>query len=124
MITHPRLKIFATVGADKFLRIYTYDRQSIPLQDKRRGTLINTIELSNVSRSCDFSPDGRYFVVGYDKGVFEVFQNYDNEGAFFQLECVKLFDLNREFPVQCIRFTPDGRFLVITCNKDIVVFNC
>jgi hypothetical protein len=25
--------------------------------------------------------------------------------------------------VQCIRFTPDGRFLVITCNKDIVVFN-
>jgi WD40 repeat protein len=26
MITHPRLKIFATVGADKFLRIYTYDR--------------------------------------------------------------------------------------------------
>jgi hypothetical protein len=52
-----------------------------------------------------------------------VFQVYDNEGAFFQLECVKLFDLNREFPVQCIRFTPDGRFLVITCNKDIVVFN-
>jgi WD40 repeat protein len=93
------------------------------VQDKRRGTLINTIELSHVSRSCDFSPDARFFVVGYDKGIFEVFHVYDNDGTFFQLECVKLFDLNRDHAVSCLRFTPDGRFLIITCNKDIVVFN-
>ncbi len=68
---------------DKFLRIYTYDKNSLTVADKRKGSLINTIELSNVSRSCEFSPDGRYFVVGYDKGIFEVFQVYDNEGSFF-----------------------------------------
>jgi len=81
------------------------------------------IELSNPAKACDFSPDGKYFVVGYDKGVFEVFQVYDNDGSYFQLECLKLFDLNRQYPVNCVSFTPDGRFLVITCHKDIVVFN-
>jgi periodic tryptophan protein 2 len=88
-----------------------------------RRVVVHRINFKGPVQDVAFSPDGRFFVVGYDKGVFEVFQVYDNEGAFFQLECVKLFDLNREFPVQCIRFTPDGRFLVITCNKDIVVFN-
>ncbi len=83
MILHPRLKVFATVGVDKFLRLFTYERNQLLPTDKRRGTLINTIELSHVSKSCDFSPDGRYFVVGYEKGVFEVFQVYDNEGTFF-----------------------------------------
>ena len=92
---------------------------------KVNSVLVNTIELSNPARACDFSPDGKYFAVGYDKGVFEVFQVYDNDGTYFQLECLKLFDLNRpQYPVSCVSFTPDGRFLVITCHKDIVVFSC
>ncbi len=112
---HPKLNLFATVGLDRFLRLYTLDH--LP-------TLINTIELSHPALSCDFSPpDGKYFVVGYERGVFEVFQVYDNDGAYFQLECLKLFDLNRQSPVQIVRFTRDGRWLVISCNKDIVVFN-
>lgn len=62
--------------------------------------------------------------MGYDKGMFEVFQVHDeNDSTFFQLECLKMFDLNRQNGVSCLRFTPDNRFLVITCHKDIVLFN-
>ena len=92
LVNHPKLKAVATVGEDKYLRIHSYDRF---VNQKRKGVLINTIELSNPAKSCDFSPDGKYFVVGYDKGVFEVFLVYDNDGSYFQLECLKLFDLNR-----------------------------
>jgi WD40 repeat protein len=120
LINHPKLKVVASVGQDKYLRLHSYDRF---VNQKRRNCLINTIELSNPAKSCDFSPDGRFFVVGYEKGVFEVFQVYDNDGSYFQLECLKLFDLNRQYPVQIVKFTPDGHYLVITCNKDIVVFN-
>jgi len=80
LVVHPRLKIFVTVGTDKFLRVYRYDRVSD--DEKRQGCLINTIELSSPSRSCDFSPDGKHFVVGYDKGSFEVFQAYYNDATF------------------------------------------
>lgn len=92
LVNHPKLKAVATVGDDKYLRIHSYDRF---VNQKRKGVLINTIELSNPAKACDFSPDGKYFVVGYDKGVFEVFLVYDNDGSYFQLECLKLFDLNR-----------------------------
>ena len=34
-----------------------------------------------------------------------------------------MFDLNRQNGISCLRFTPDGRFLIITCHKDIVIFN-
>lgn len=61
--------------------------------------------------------------MGYENGVFEVFQVYDNDGEYFQIDCLKLFDLNRRYPVQCVKFSPNGKYLVITCNKDIVVFN-
>ena len=108
---------------DKFLRIYSYENFVSNQPPTRKNCLINTIELTHPAKSCDFSPDGKYFVVGYEKGVFEVFQVYDNSGTYFQLECLKLFDLNRQYPIQCVRFTPDYRFLVITCHKDIVVFN-
>jgi WD40 repeat protein len=66
------MKIFVSVGTDKFLRIYSYagilSQEAI---DKK--CLINTIELTHPAKSCDFSPDGKYFAVGYEKGVFEVF---------------------------------------------------
>ena len=126
IIVHPRFKIFASVGTDKFLRIYSYESFLSPFglpNDKRKNCLINTIELTHPAKSCDISSDGKYFAVGYDKGVFEVFHVFDNDGTFFQLECLKLFDLNRQTPISCVRFTPDCSFLVITCHKDIVVFN-
>jgi hypothetical protein len=65
---HPTLKVFATVGLDKYLRIYSYDA----LKEKK-NCLINTIELQNQAKSCDFSPNGKFFAVGYENGVFEVF---------------------------------------------------
>jgi WD40 repeat protein len=36
---------------------------------------------------------------------------------------LKLFDLNRKYPISCVRFSPDGKLLVISCFKDLVVFN-
>lgn len=93
------MKIFASVGMDKFLRVYSYENFVVAGQLKRKNCLINTIELTHPAKSCDFSPDGKYFAVGYDKGVFEVFQAYDNDGSYFQLECLKLFDLNRQYPI-------------------------
>ena len=68
-----------TVGADKYLRIHSYERL---VSQNRRNTLINTIELSNPARSCEFSPCGKYLAVGYNKGVFEVFRVYDNDGSY------------------------------------------
>lgn len=62
-------------------------------------------------------------MIGYENGVFEVFKVYDNEGEYFQIDCLKLFDLNRKYPVQCVKFSPNGKYLVITCNKDIVLFD-
>lgn len=61
--------------------------------------------------------------MGYENGVFEMFQIYDNSEGFYSLECIKLFDLNRKYPISCIKFSPDGKYLVISCNKDIVLFN-
>ena len=114
IVVHPKQRVFATVGLDKYLRLDD-------CFSKKR--LINTIELQSAAKSCDFSPNGNYFAVGYENGVFEVFQVYDNEGEYFQLECLKLFDLNRKYPVACVRFSPDGHYLVISCHKDLVVFN-
>ncbi len=68
------------MGTDKYLRVHSYERL---VSQKRRNTLINTIELSNPAKSCDFSPCGKYLAVGYEKGVFEVFLVYDNEGSYF-----------------------------------------
>ncbi len=76
---HPRFKVFATVGYDKFLRFYSYEA----VMDKTKNPLINTIELLNEARSIDFSPSGKYMTIGYQKGVFEVFTVYDNEGEYF-----------------------------------------
>jgi len=52
--------------------------------------------------------------------MFSVFEN--DEGQF-QFEGLKVFDLNRKYPIACVRFSPDGKYLVISCNKDIVLFN-
>lgn len=58
------------VGLDKYLRIYSYEA----LASNYPGSLlVNTIELQNPAKSCAFSPDGRFFTVGYENGVFEVF---------------------------------------------------
>ena len=119
MTMHPTRKIYAVVGLDKHLRLYSYEAHLL----KKRNSLINCIELQYQAKSCDFSPDGKYFAMGYENGVFEVFQVYDNDGEYFQIDCLKLFDLNRRYPVQCVKFSPNGKYLVITCNKDIVVFS-
>jgi WD40 repeat protein len=94
-VAHPNLNLAASVGRDKFLRLYSYDRFLSSGVNANSNSLINTIELSHPSRSCDFSPNGKYLAVGYEKGVFEVFQIHDNSGTFLQLECLKMFDLNR-----------------------------
>ena len=116
---HPRYKVFASIGLDKFLRFYSYEA----ILDKTKNPLINTIELLNEAKSIDFSPNGKFLTIGYQKGVFEVFTVYDNEGEYFQVECLKLFDLNRKFDISCVKFSPDGKYLVISCAKDLVVFN-
>lgn len=74
LVSNSKLKVFASVGLDKYLRLYS-------TENKRY--LINTIELSSVSKSCDFSPDGKHLVIGSDNGLFEVFNVYENDGSYF-----------------------------------------
>ena len=94
LTTHKKLKVIASIGSDKFLRLYSY--QAIL---EKRNPFINSLELQHVPKSLDFSPDGRYLAIGYDQGIFEVFQVFDNNGDYFQFDCMKMFDLNRKFPV-------------------------
>ena len=77
LVSNSKLKIFASVGLDKYLRLYSTDK----FPNKR--SLINTIELSSVGKSCDFSPDGKHLVIGSDNGLFEVFNVYENDGSYF-----------------------------------------
>ena len=79
-MTHPQAPVFATVGDDKFLRIYVYES----IINHNKNCLLNLIELQSPARSCDFSPNGKYLVVGYDNGVFEMFNVYfDSKTEFF-----------------------------------------
>jgi len=72
------------------------------LGTKGKSAFINSFEIDGPARSLDFSPNGKYLAIGYDNGVFEVFtlhkEEEDNQ-PYFQLESLKLFDLNRKFPI-------------------------
>mmetsp|Transcript_23135 Transcript_23135/g.22607 ORF Transcript_23135/g.22607 Transcript_23135/m.22607 type:complete len:96 (-) Transcript_23135:477-764(-) len=88
---------FATVSSDKFIRFYSFE-QTLNLT-KKVPTFINSVEVDGPARSLDFSPNGKFLALGYENGVFEVFTVHHEEDNSYQLESLKLFDLNRKYPI-------------------------
>jgi hypothetical protein len=64
--------LVATVGSDKYLRIYSYAHI---LENKTLGEnpMMRAVELQGAARVIDFSPDGKFLAIGYENGQFEVF---------------------------------------------------
>jgi len=79
--------------------------------------------LQNKIVSVDTHIDGHFICLGYDKGMFEIFRLNKGLNDFYSMESIKIFDLSRKYGINHVHFSKNGRYLVISCFKDIVVFN-
>lgn len=71
----------------------------------------------------DTHSDGHFICLGYEKGMFEIFRLTKGLNDFYSMESIKIFDLSRKYGINHVSFSKSGRHLVISCFKDIVVFN-
>jgi len=83
--------------------------------------LISAVELQGPAQCLDFSSNGLNLAIGYENGLFELFSCNPEEN--FHLDGLRLFNFYKKSPIQCVLFSPNNRYLVVSCEKNIVVFN-
>ena len=83
--------------------------------------LVSAVELQGPAQCLDFSTDGKFLAIGYENGLFELFSCDPNEN--FHLDGLRLFNFYKKSPIECVLFAPSNRYLVVSCEKNIVVFN-
>lgn len=104
---HPTKDEFVTTGDDATIRLW----------DSKNCVLIRSVKVDSASRAVNYSPDGKYLVVGFGFGRRMKGKAASKEGAFVVMNANDFRILHEgkdsNEPIRVIRFSPDSKILAI-----------
>ena len=106
LATHPKLPIFATVGEDRSIRMWSLKEKRMPTGAAARSAKGRSVAW-HPSEGCDHVAVGTFggavIVVDYVRGTTVAMSQHAPDGA----------------PITALRYSPCGKFLGLACRRSI-----
>jgi WD40 repeat protein/serine/threonine protein kinase len=84
--------------------IYREDNETLHLWDIKTGTLVKKYTIKDPGANVVFSPDGRYLITQYSKGVV---------GSWSLDDCLHVYSYEgHEGSINAVAYSPDGRYVL------------